>query len=163
MKSSTPLKRTQFKVTKRSPLRKRSLSSGLTIQVGDRKLELWSTSKADHEWFLYLKLRDKHCKRCGIDGNLTPSHFYGRSINALRFHEDNCDIFCIWCHEEWETEKKGAYKEWKIAQLGQERFDALVERSKTSIKQTEAIRNLMVYLQVGIRVQPSELLEINLD
>lgn len=136
------------------------------IKIGDKTLKLWSLRFADYEWSLWIRIRDKKCQKCGSTENLTNSHFHRRGHNSVRFHPDNCDTFCLFCHAEWEAEKKGAYKDWKIKQLGQERFDSLEKLANTTLSQGEAIRNVMIYLEARLRPRLSEILkdkEININ
>jgi 5-methylcytosine-specific restriction endonuclease McrA len=89
-----------------------------------------------------LKIRHRHgwqCQRCGakfarLAQNLHCSHFWSRSNKATRYDEDNCDALCADCHAIWEDDKNGAYRAFKISQLGQERFDALKRRARSCIK-----------------------------
>jgi len=53
------------------------------------------------------------------------SHFHGRSHKSVRFHPWNCDGFCAGCHSILEDEKSAEYREWKIDQIGEEKFEEL--------------------------------------
>ncbi len=93
-------------------------------------------SRLDGYFSKFIRLRDGLCcVRCGKqyvrgDQGLHCSHFIGRAHMATRFDPDNCDAFCWGCHRFMETHKATTYREWKIKQLGQERFDLLIERSR---------------------------------
>ncbi len=92
--------------------------------------------EADRLFSLFIRHRDKwQCIRClsqfkpGTSG-LTNSHFFGRGMKSVRYDEENCDALC-WpgCHLYWQNGDREAYREFKIKQLGQERFDKLVIRA----------------------------------
>lgn len=143
----------------RSPLRKRSKSNGQMVILPGKTVMLWSLGKADDEFSVWIRKRDGKCLKCGSTENLTNSHFHGRSHKATRYHPDACDTFCVYCHAEWETEKKGEYRLWKINQLGQERLDALEALARTTVKQSDVIKEVMIFL-----LQPTitNLAEINI-
>ena len=46
----------------------------------------------------------------------------------------------------WEFKKQTDYRDFKIHQLGQERYDELVKRSNTLMPREKAIKNLMKML-----------------
>ena len=88
----------------------------------------------------YIRLRDKRCVRCGIWGrgkdeieNIQASHFYGRANEGTRFHPDNVDAACNNCHRAWEG-SRDAYKEWKLKQLGRERFKNITILAHSTVK-----------------------------
>ena len=90
-----------------------------------------------------MKLRDGYCcQRCGKfypDGErfgLHASHFIGRANKAVRYDLENLDTACYGCHQVWETHKATHYRDWKIKQLGEERFKALIARSNIIKKWT---------------------------
>jgi len=67
---------------------------------------------------------------------LHNSHFIGRANKAVRYDPQNCDAACFGCHRRWEANAVTEYRDWKIAQLGQEAYDHLIERSRTITKRT---------------------------
>lgn len=102
-------------------------------------------SEADRLFSLYIRNRDKWtCCRCqkrftpGVK-ILTNSHFFGRGMKSVRFDPENCDALC-WnpyeknggCHLYWQNGDREAYRNFKIKQLGQKRFDLLVLRANTT-------------------------------
>ena len=90
-----------------------------------RKIEIWTSAKADIEMSHFVRDRDKgKCFFCGKEGSQN-SHFWGRNTSATRYLEDNCDYVCGGCHMRHEANKQGIYREMKIKQLGQERYDEL--------------------------------------
>ena len=80
----------------------------------------------------FIRERDGRCLICGTTENLTCSHFHNRRKVSVRFDPDNCDTFCLSDHQRMETEKfeHGEYWEWKLNQLGLERFEALELRAR---------------------------------
>lgn len=108
-----------------------------------------------------IRERDGKCVRCGKTEYLQCSHFWARAISATRFDPDNLDALCYGCHygnrqEGWEYNKQGAYRTFKLNQLGEERYQALEERAKTKMSQREAINRFMdTYQQVKVQTEDS--------
>jgi hypothetical protein len=99
----------------------------------------WDLGRADKEFSLYIRTRDRHCMnpRCphrdrinGLEW-LECSHYFSRTILISRFDPENCFTLCHWCHALWENTKQGTYTKVMIRWLGQNKFDALVERVET--------------------------------
>jgi hypothetical protein len=112
-------------------------------------VELWSTAKADTEFSLFIRERDKWCFfGCGNRATQN-SHFFGRGNSATRYDPDNCDGACAECHAMHEGNKNGVYKELKIEQLGSERFRALEIRARSTYPRSKAIYDCMVFLGVA--------------
>lgn len=78
----------------------------------------------------YVKQRDWSCTRCGTRFALEASHFHGRAKMAVRWDEDNVDAHCVWCHRHL-TIHPNEHRDWKLGQLGPERFEALRQRANT--------------------------------
>lgn len=101
-------------------------------------------SKADKLFSNYIRLRDSYtCVRCHTyylppTKAIHNSHYWGRKNKGTRFDPENCDALCYGCHRLW-GEDKDSYREFKIKQLGQERFDALERRAKTPTKVDESL------------------------
>lgn len=105
--------------------------------------------KADKIFSEYIRLRDKHCLRCGKLGEGTKninglqcSHFYSRRNESVRFDEENADTLCVGCHHEWGTIDRESYREFKLKQLGQKKFDLLLIRARTYQKRDRALAHL---------------------
>lgn len=94
----------------------------------------------DSAFSKFIRLRDGLCcQRCGkgytlSDRGLHNSHFIGRGNHQTRYDPENCDALCWGCHQFFETHKATAYRDWKLEQLGEQRFDALIERSRDTKK-----------------------------
>lgn len=94
-----------------------------------------SVDLLDREFSRYVRTRDNFtCQRCATQyaenaTGLHCSHFIGRANRATRWDLENCDALCNGCHQYFETHKATKYREWKRAQLGDERFELLVCRS----------------------------------
>lgn len=95
---------------------------------------------ADEAFSWWIRLRDMKCMRCrtpvtlnplGLPNSLTNSHYFGRTREATRFEPDNCDTLCFGCHRYWEVENREEYRDFKIKQLGQKRFDTLAIQANT--------------------------------
>lgn len=166
MKPGIPLKRTPFKPRSydeaiqkqlstdgyiypvQRTLRKHSRSNGYKITIGDNQITSWSLRTADTKWSAWIRNRDGRCLRCGTWNDLTNSHFHGRANSGTRFNPDNCDTFCLECHEFMET-KKGINQEYwlfKYYQLGQERMDILEDLAQESYSRAKAIKEVMDFL-----------------
>lgn len=106
------------------------------------------------------------CEFCGVSGDfkqLDCSHFYSRAKESVRFDPDNADSFCRACHFKLETEKgvtvgqidghtvelPKAYRKWKMAKLGPQRFTALWVRSMNHQKKDRK----MSLLQIKVLIQ----------
>lgn len=108
--------------------------------------------KADTTFSQYIRLRDKECMRCHSTVNLNDkglpishqaSHYFGRSAENTRFDPDNVDCLCMGCHKIWGSDDKEGYRNFKISQLGEKGFKALMVRANTYCKKDRA----MAYLQ----------------
>jgi hypothetical protein len=90
--------------------------------------------QADQLFSQYVRLRDKHCMRChspvefnekGLPVSHQASHFFGRSSESVRFEPDNVDCLCWGCHQIWGSNDREAYRDFKLKQLGEKRFNSL--------------------------------------
>ena len=116
------------------------------------KPKTWSLGRADDEFSLWIRARDGKCMRCGKprseDNPLTCSHFWNRQHKGTRFDPENNDAVC-WmpCHKYyWEKEKQGDYRDFKMKQLGAERYAALELRARRTYKEYDAILDCMKLL-----------------
>lgn len=91
--------------------------------------------KADTTFSRYVRIRDGQCVRCkssvefNIDGDPVShqcSHFWGRGRFTTREDPENCDTLCYPCHQLWGGDLRREYENFKIKQLGQKGFDALM-------------------------------------
>ncbi len=107
--------------------------------------------KADDEFSLFIRERDGwKCVRCGKEhevgsGHLTDSHFWGRAHKGTRYDPLNNDAVC-WmpCHKYyWEKEKQGAYRDFKLKQLGKKEYVAMERRAINSYPLSSAIIDCM--------------------
>ena len=117
----------------------------------ENKMKTWSTDYADKKFRELILARDRVCQRCGkICSRLEVSHFFPRNNSATRFDPANVEILGFSCHwgnaQGWEFKKQTDYRDFKIRQLGQERYDELVKRSNTLMPREKAIKNLMKML-----------------
>lgn len=113
---------------------------------------------ADRLWSEYLRKLRGRCEYCGATENLTCSHYHGRKSEGTRYCEINCDVLCISCHMKLEHEKgwtEGTlngtkirlpkkYTDWKLKQLGQARYDALLVQSKTYCKKDRKLQVIRI-------------------
>lgn len=111
---------------------------------------IMSPRAADQVFSKIVRERDGwHCQRCGRNlkentRTLHCSHFWPRGHYGTRYDLENCIALCYHCHYyEWEKEKQGAYMDYMIKKLGQERYEALKLRSQRPIKKKDAILEFM--------------------
>lgn len=94
-------------------------------------------------------------------GELQNSHFWSRDDKGTRWDPKNCDAACakvfqlhqvihtlpggqvirsggrsmlVSCHGQWEGEKQGAYRDFKLNQLGHAEYSYMEMRARTSTK-----------------------------
>ena len=84
-----------------------------------------------------IQLRSNgYCEHCGkyvtLEG-INPSHFWGRSRKSVRWDEDNVQGICTPCHQEFHNDFI-PYMDWVEHRLGQERYDALINRAVDTTK-----------------------------
>lgn len=143
----TPLKRGTKQLSRRATFIKKAKRRSYILHEG---LPILSLSEADNGISLYIRKRDGKCLRCGSSENLTCSHYHGRLISSTRFDPKNLITLCIFCHTEWETQKEGIYKDFMISLIGQEEFDFLAVRAKSTMKQSAAIIECMKFLKTTV-------------
>ncbi len=134
LRAKKPLTRTEFKkkrLTKK--LRKRARS------VDGRYSKVWSTSRADQTFSMYIRLRDGKCMSCGNEENLTCSHFWRRGHSATRFDPINCVALCWSCHQVWEDKKEDEYKAFMLSRLGEQAYIQLEKRAQSYMSRVEAV------------------------
>lgn len=89
---------------------------------------------ADKLFSEYIRKRDKDCRyRVKCFGHqdfkeLHCSHYHGRRKESVRFDPENCDAACRACHA-YVHEHPDWLDEWKLNQLGEQRFNALTLRA----------------------------------
>lgn len=88
------------------------------------------------------------CQRCwtryerGSQG-LHNSHYFGRSRESTRFDPENCTALCWGCHQYFDGTNPEAYREFKINQIGEERFKKLRIRAETLVKKDRKLSYLV--------------------
>jgi hypothetical protein len=96
-------------------------------------------SKEDQIFSEYIRTRDNWtCARCGRVCKvgdeklyrLDCSHFWGRANQATRYDEENADAHCFTCHN-YLGANPHEFREWKLKQLGAERYKALERRARS--------------------------------
>lgn len=99
--------------------------------------------EADRKFSLEIRKRDGQCVNCGRGMFLGCSHYFGRGIYSTRYDPFNCITLCQECHEVWENEKQGIYKDYMELWLGVRMFGFLKERAKEKVTPYEAIAEYM--------------------
>ena len=110
---------------------------------------IWKSAKADKLFSVFIRERDRVCffYRTGCQNKATQnSHFWGRGSSATRYDPENCDGICGGCHMRHEGNKQGLYRDLKIQQLGQEKYDAMEKRARSIMKREDAIIQVMELL-----------------
>jgi len=123
-------------------------------------VKIWTLTKADAVFSEKIHARDIHClfPGCERTDQLTCSHYFGRTKKSTRFDTDNCITLCRTHHYwdkdiGWEFQKQrkgekgcdwdGRYTVFMKERLGEERWNALVERASQTLSQKKAIEELM--------------------
>ena len=142
---------TDLSCSKEKQLRK------LTPKQGNKLFPVASRSKLikelDRVFSLFIRYRDHwQCKKCGKQhvertGELQNSHFWSRDDKGTRWDPKNCDAACakvfkvaggrtllVSCHGQWEQEKQGAYRDFKLKQIGHAEYSYMEMRARTSTK-----------------------------
>ena len=98
---------------------------------------------ADKIFSQFIRLRDRRCMRCqspvelndkGLPVTHQASHFFGRRAESTRFDPDNVDTLCLGCHQIWGSDDRESYREFKIKQLGAQKFKQLILRNNLVVK-----------------------------
>ena len=125
-----------------------------------RRIPASLLKKVDDAYSLKIRARDSHCQFPGCMATKTQnSHYIGRANKSTRFDDDNCDALCYFHHFaskdlgfEYQKQTKakhgfdGQYTKFKRRQLGSERFNALLRRSKIKTKLTREKLELLIKL-----------------
>lgn len=78
------------------------------------------------------------CPKTTFDSRLECSHFFNAgTYKQVEYDPENCDVLCRPHHAGnlqlgWEFKKNGEYRDYKIAQLGEIRFQQLEMRARKS-------------------------------
>lgn len=169
MKNGPPLKSTPFKKKPYVPGKHYGLKKTSSLQsygtlrkvgrptfsykvkIGEKKVLIWFSARADSEFSRWIRNRDKKCLLCGGTEKLTNSHFHGRDNSLTRYHPLNCDTFCEPCHSLMEHEKNEGqqYYIFKLKQIGQEKFAQLAEMATKIISRETVIIDCMKFLLIN--------------
>jgi uncharacterized Fe-S center protein len=93
----------------------------------------------DREFSRLVRIRAEwtcaNCGRCFEDcpEELHCSHFHHRMHKSVRFDYDNCDALCWECHQYFDLHP-AEHSNWKLAQLGPARFEALREKARQIVR-----------------------------
>lgn len=110
------------------------------------------TTEADRWFGLCVRERsDWTCEVCGThkepeysletglpkNQGLQTMHYIGRGNWSVRLYPDDADAGCSACHTRMDSNPH-VFQEWKVAKLGQERYDILIEKSNDPMIGKEA-------------------------
>lgn len=133
------MKRSQLarstKPMKRSLMKRGRRMRGVRIDPADKFFSLWIRWRAGWK-----------CERCGaqfeVGGQgLHCSHFWGRAREATRFDPENCVAHCHGCHA-FLTANPELHREWKLKQIGEEKYNLLMVRAQLSAKKDRVMAAL---------------------
>lgn len=82
---------------------------------------------------LIVRIRDGCCVLCASRYQLQNGHFWHRDMPPTEFDLENCNALCARCNNRHEYQP-GAYIDWMLAQLGEEKFAALESKSHQQTK-----------------------------
>lgn len=108
------------------------------------------SDKADRYFSIWVRLRDRACKRCGAAGRFNErglpvshqcSHFKGRRKEATRFEPYNADELCGGCHLYLTSQPDEHYK-WQVEIKGQEMVDKIILLASTYKKRDRKLEAL---------------------
>jgi len=99
--------------------------------------------RADQVFSQYIRLRDGKCKRCrslvekndnGLPVTHQASHYFGRGKEGTRFDPENVDCLCWGCHQYWGSDNREDYRDFKIKQIGEKKFELMRMRADSYYK-----------------------------
>ena len=105
---------------------------------------------ADKEMSTYIRLRDggvcQYKFKCFGAQGTDCSHFQKRRKESVRFDPENCDLACRKCHYFVENDPIGqkTLEEWKLKQLGQKRYNALLIRANMTQRKDDKMARLQI-------------------
>lgn len=126
--------REKFKPLARSPMKR-----GSKLRPAKKRMKGVRIDSADKYFSLFIRYRANwKCERCGTpyevgSQGLHCSHFWGRARESTRFDPENCVAHCHGCHA-FLTANPELHREWKLKQIGQQRYDLLMVRAHTTQK-----------------------------
>lgn len=105
-----------------------------------------------------IRARDNYtCTKCGTyypEGNrrgLDCSHYWGRSRHSVRWDTENADTHCRGCHQ-FLSANPHLFKEWKIKQLGEKKYNDLMRRAN-SVKKWGKLEKEEMYKELKRKLQ----------
>jgi len=121
------------------------LVKSLQVKASPTKPKKRRAAKPDPDYWFSMCVRERAnwtCESCGkhyepwvgvkgemANPGLHASHFIGRANYSVRFDPLNVDAHCAYCHRQFEGNPH-EFKEWKIAQITQEVYDIVIEKSR---------------------------------
>jgi len=105
------------------------------------------TDPADRAFSIWIRLRDRECKRChskvefndkGLPVSHQNSHFKGRAKESTRFMPENCDTLCGGCHMYFTSQPDEHYM-WQVQTKGQKIIDQITLTAHTYKKKNRSL------------------------
>lgn len=107
--------------------------------------------KLDRAVSVFIRERDGACVQCGSVENLTNGHIFSRRNYSTRWDvsdDGNCHCQCWSCNYYHGQDDKWKYYNWYIGRFGQEKFDELYARHKTTAKfKTFELEELLIAIK----------------
>lgn len=110
--------------------------------------------EADRRFSIEIRKRDGQCVNCGSTWPLSCSHYHGRARYGTRFDPKNCITLCTPCHDLWEHEKEGVYKDYMVMWIGEEEFRLLKERANEKVSPYDSI---VAYMKLSATLQDNDI------
>lgn len=102
-------------------------------------------NKADKLFSLYIRDRDRRCRRCGKSGDLQCAHGFSRSYHKTRWDERNAWAMCRGCHTFF-THRPIQWEDWMREDMGEELYEE-VRRQAKSIGQKVDLEQVVMELE----------------
>lgn len=133
----------------------RATRSRIKVKAVEPKKKAKKIKIEEADYWFSLCVRERAnwtCEACGkyyepwtsvkgqpANPGLHCSHYIGRANKAVRFEPLNANAHCYGCHTKFEGNPH-EFKEWKIEQLGQEKYDIVIEKSKSIVLGRQAYK-----------------------
>ena len=85
--------------------------------------------EADRLFSIFIRNRDKICRKCKKAKASQCAHIFSRSNLSVRYDEMNALGFCFYCHLIWSHREPVEFTQWVESELGAE-FKKLEKRAR---------------------------------
>jgi hypothetical protein len=84
----------------------------------------------DKLWSLFIRNRDRTCRKCGKTGSTQAAHIFGRGNLSTRWDAANGIGLCFYCHIYWAHRQPVEFTLWITEELGKAEFDRLKKKAR---------------------------------